>query len=188
MYKRYGFYSLCLIPLLTFLMASGFQLTSTNFSVIGNRGGRRLAFLLWGALTGNSFYLYTEKLMELTDCRDRMAEGFLFSSLVFFVVAVGIPYVPERLPGMSHLHVEISFMAPVFLGLSQLRFLLFLQKKMNERFLTQWLLLAFLGFGSAFLFLSIGIVSSLLEIFLILGICFYLLLLHHKLKKMMCFV
>ena len=83
MHKRYGFYSLCLIPLFTLLMASGFQLTTTNFSVIGNRGGRRLVFLLWGALTGNYIYLYTEKLMELTDCQDRVMEGCIFSSLLF---------------------------------------------------------------------------------------------------------
>ena len=127
-----------------------------------------------------------------TDGTDRLpgsnGRRLSFQFFGFFCCCSGNPYVPERVPGMSHLHVEISFMAPVLLGLSQIRFLLFLQKKMNERFLTQWLLLAFLGFGSAFLFLSIGIVSSLLEIFLILGICFYLLLLHHKLKKMMCFV
>lgn len=188
MHKRYAFYSLCLIPLLTLLMASGFQLTSTNFSVIGNRGGRRLVFLLWGALTGNYFYLYTEKLMELTNCRDRIMEGFLLSSLLFFVTAVGIPYIPEQVPKMSRLHVMISFLAPLLLGQAQLRFLLLLRKKIGGNFRIEWFFLIFLGLGSGILFLSIGIVSSLLEIFLIFGICLYLLLLHCKLKKLMSFV
>lgn len=188
MHKRYAFYSLCLIPLLTLLMSSGFQLTGTNFSVIGNRGGRRLAFLLWGALTGNYFYLYTEKLMELTDCRDWIMEGFLLSSLFFFVTAVGIPYIPEQIPRMSRLHVMISVLAPLFLGLAQLRFLMLLRNKIGESFRVEWIFLAFLGLGSGILFLSIGIVSSLLEIFLILGICLYLFLLHCKLKNLMSFV
>ncbi len=188
MHKRYAFYSLCLISLLTFLMASGFQLTSTNFSVIGSRGGRRLAFLLWGALTGNCFYLYTKKLMELTDCRDWIMESFLLCALLFFVTAVGIPYIPEQVPRMSSLHVAISFLAPLFLGLAQLRFLLLLQKKISGSFRMQWLLLSILGFGSAVLLLTVGIVSSLLEIFLIIGICLYLLLLYSKLNKLMSFV
>lgn len=188
MYKRYAFYSLSFILLLTLLMAFGFRLTSTNFSVIGSRGSRRLAFLLWGALTGNYFYLYTEKLMELAGCRDWIMESFLLSSLLFFVTAVGIPYIPEQVPEMSRLHVMISFLAPLFLGLAQLRFLLLLRKKIGGNFRTQWFLLAFLGIGSGILFLTIGIVSSLLEIFLIFGICLYLSILHCKLKKLMSFV
>ncbi len=38
--------------------------------------------------------------------------------------------------------------------------------------------------GSAVLFLSIGIVTSLLEIYLIFGICIYLLGLHRKLGEL----
>lgn len=181
--KKYGFYSLCLIPALTLMLALGFRLTATNFSVIGSSGGRRLVFLVWGALVGNYFYLYTEDLMELTGCRDRMLQSFLFLALVFFVTAVGIPYIPERIPRLSRLHVQISFLAPVLLGVAQIRFLCLLQKKMDGRFLGQWLLLAVLGAGSALLFFSIGIVSSILELFLTLGICFYLWLLHRKLLK-----
>lgn len=188
MYKRYAFCSLGLISFLTLLLASGFELTSTNFSVIGSRGGRRLIFLLWGALTGNYFYLYTEKLIEMTDCQDRIMEGFLLSSLFFFITAVGIPYIPEQVPRMSRLHVEISFLAPLLLGISQLRFLLLLQNKIGNNFLSQWFFMVFLGVGSTALFLAIGIVSSLLEIFLILGICLYLLLLHYKLKKLTRFI
>lgn len=61
MQKRYAFCSLCLIPFLTLLMASGFSWTGVNFSVIGSRGGRRWAFLVWGALTGNYFYLHNKR-------------------------------------------------------------------------------------------------------------------------------
>lgn len=182
MQKRYGFYSLCLIPLLTLLMAAGYSWTGTNFSVIGNRGGRRLAFLLWGACTGNYFYLYTKELMELGDCRDRAVQGFLFGALAFFVTAVGIPYLPEQVPGLSRLHVQISFTAPLLLAAAQVRFL-FLQRKRGLELHTQWLLLGSLGLGAVVLLLSIGIVSSLLEIFLTLGICLYLWLLHQKLLR-----
>lgn len=182
MHKRYGFYSLFLIPFLTFLMAYGFSWTSTNFSAIGNRGGRRLVFLLWGAFTGNYFYLYTKELMELSNCRDRAVQGFLFGALVFFITAVGIPYLPEQAPGLSRLHVEISFTAPLLLAAAQVRFLL-LQRKGGLKLHIQWLLLGSLGLGSAALLLSIGIVSSLLEIYLTVGICLYLWLFHRKLLQ-----
>ena len=99
MQKRYAFCSLCLIPFLTLLLASGFSWTGVNFSVIGSRGGRRLAFLVWGALTGNYFYLHTRELIELSGCRNRTLERLLFGALVCFVTAVGIPYLPRQLPG-----------------------------------------------------------------------------------------
>lgn len=181
--KKYGFYSLCLIPFLTLMLSLGFGLTDTNFSVIGNSGGRRLAFLLWGAVAGNYFYLYTEELLELAGCQDRMLQRFLFVSLIFFITAVGIPYIPEQVPRLSRLHVHISFLAPLFLGLAQVRFLCLLQRKTVGGFLAQWLILAVLAAGSAILFFSIGIVSTVLELFLTLGVCLYLWLLHRKLIK-----
>ena len=182
MEKRYGFCSLCLIPLLTLLMAFGDSWTGTNFSVIGNRGGRRMAFLLWGALTGNYFYLYTKELMELSGCRDRMSRGFLFAALVFFITAVGITYLPERVPGLSRLHVQISFLSPLLLAVAQVRFLLLLQKESGGRFGVQWGFLAFLGAGSVILLFSVGMVSTLLEVYVTLGVCLYLWLLHRKLE------
>lgn len=181
MQKKYAFYSLYFIPFFTLLMASHAPWTSTNFSVLGNRGGRRLAFLFWGALTGNYFYLYTKKLMEFTDCKDQLAQGFLFGALICFVTAVGIPYVPEQVPRLSQLHVQISFLAPLLLGIAQIRFLWLLQKKSGTSFCMQWIFLGILAAGSVMLLFFIGIVSSLLEIFLTLGICLYLWLLHHKL-------
>lgn len=187
MQKKYAFCSLCLIPFLTLLMASGGRWTATNFSVIGSKGGRRIMFLLWGALTGNYFYFYTDKLLEITGCHDRMLRGFLFTALIFFVTAVGIPYLPEQVPRLSRLHVEISFLAPLFLGLSQVRFLYLLQKKTARKFPAQWLFLSVLAAGSVIFLLSIGIVSSVLEIFITIGVCMYLWLFHRKLKSLTVF-
>lgn len=184
MRKWYAFCSLCLIPLLTLFMASGFGFKAANFSVIGNQGGRRAAFLLWGALTGNYFYLYTEKLSDLAGCKDRFLKGTLFAALTCFVTAVGIPYLPEQIPRLSRLHVGISFLAPLFLGLSQVRFLCLLQKKTDCHFRLQWLILSALAAGSLMLLKSIGIVSSMLESFLTIGICLYLWVLHRKIESL----
>ena len=44
MRKSYDFFSFFVIPALTLLLAAGHELTETNFSVIGNREGRRGLF------------------------------------------------------------------------------------------------------------------------------------------------
>lgn len=181
MQKRYAFCSLCLIPFLTLLLASGFSWTGVNFSVIGSRGGRRLAFLVWGALTGNYFYLHTRELMELSGCRNRTLERLLFGALVCFVTAVGIPYLPRQLPGLSCLHVGICFTSTLLLAVVQVRFLRILQKKSGGGFGIQWSLLALLGTGVCILLFSIGIISTLLEVYVTVGGCIYLWLLHCKL-------
>lgn len=182
MKRTYDFYSLCLIPVFTLLLGFGFSLTGTNFSVIGNEEGHRLTFLLWGALTGNYFYLYTDTLMEKADCQDCMVKSFLFLTLTFFVTAVGLPYLPMEAPFISRLHVLISFLATLLLGAAQIRFLLVLQKKRGQIFRKQWYFLLFLCLGSAILFFTIGIVSSLLEIFVTIGTCLYLRSLHRNIE------
>ena len=69
--KHYDFCSFFVIPALTFLLAAGNSLTAVNFSVIGNREGQRGIFLLWGAVTGNYFYLYVRDLLKLGRYEDR---------------------------------------------------------------------------------------------------------------------
>ena len=81
MRKNYNFYSFFLIPVLTLLLTAGYGLTETNLSVIGNGGGRRGLFLLWGFLSGNYFFLYTEELLEYSGCRGQAC--FKLSAPVF---------------------------------------------------------------------------------------------------------
>lgn len=184
MRKRYDFYSFVLIPALTLWMASGFGLTTTNFSVIGNQGVRRLVFLFWGALAGNYFYLYTDWLMERSGCQDHVVQAFLYGALLLLITAVGLPYLPGRVPGMSRLHVLLSFLSPVFLGIAEARFLMLLQRKTDIHFYGLWSVLGVLVLGAVVLLFRIGIVSSLLEIYLTMGVCLYLHILHRKIENM----
>ncbi len=182
MQKSYVFCSLCLIPVFTLFLASGCSLTETNFSVIGNEGGRQAAFLSWGALTGNYFYLYSRALMEEAELRDGLTLFLLTASLMLFLTAVGLPYLPQRVPGISRLHVWISFSSMIVMALSQIRLLILLQKMSGVVFGLQWVQQGILYVGSAVLFFGIGIVSSILEIFVTFGICIYLVCLDRKIK------
>lgn len=177
----FGFF--CLILVLTICLSFGFGLTETNFSVIGNRQDRKLLFLSWGALVGNFYYLYMEELMQQVECTDKMARTFLLASLFLMMTGIGLPYLPKKAPGFSRLHVLLSFLAPVCMAVSQIRFLLLLQKRTGTIWKQQWCMQLFIGAGSFALLFGIGMVSSLLEIFLIAAVCLYLVFLRRKLEK-----
>lgn len=68
----------------------------------------------------------------------------------------------------------LSFLAPVSLGLAQLRFLAVLRRERGKLFGASWCILGTLAAGAVFLLFRIGIVSSLLEVFITLGVCLYL--------------
>lgn len=74
MKRRYEVLIILFIIVLTIPLARGRGLTETNFSVLGNRGSRRICFLLWGALVGSYLYLYIEETAELAKCADRTQE------------------------------------------------------------------------------------------------------------------
>lgn len=183
MQKKYDFYSFFMVPALTFLMAAGYGLTATNFSVIGNREGRRGLFLLWGAVTGNYFYLYVRDLMEFGECEDRIVKTCLFISLVLFLCGIGLPYLPRKVPLLSRLHVWASFGGPVFLFFCLYRFLCVTGKKERICMAAQKGFQFAVAAISVFLYLRIGFVSSLLEMFVTFSTCIYLAVLQGKLEK-----
>ena len=183
MWRKYRLCSLILVSRLTIFLASGFSLTETNFSVIGNQEGYRLFFWVWGAFVGNFCYLYVDKLMQQVECKDFIVRIFLNASLFLLVVGVGLPYLPGRFPRTAALHVMFSFLAPVCFGISQFRFLLWLQRKNGKVWRTQWCMQLVLGTVSVYLLFSLEMVTSLLEIFLTVGLCLYLCILHGKLEK-----
>lgn len=174
MRRNYDFYSFFLIPALTFWLLEGFSLTGTNFSVIGNRGGRKLLFLLWGALIGNYFYLYVKDLMELGNCRDKWARFFLSAAFFCFICGIGIPYLPKLVPVLSRIHILAAFSGPVLLFGALFRFLLTLERQSGRRLWGQRLVHLFFGMSSFGLLFWFEMVTGLLELFLTLGICLYL--------------
>ena len=183
MRKGYDFFSFFVIPALTLLLAAGYELTETNFSVIGNREGRRGLFLLWGAAAGNYFYLYVKELIEFGGCRDRLLTVCLFLSFTFFLCGVGLPYLPGKVPVLSKLHVWASFLGPFFLFLCLYRFLALLEKREGVCLRGEKLFQLGTAGISAFLYLKIGMVTGLLELFVTCSVCVYLAALQYKLEK-----
>ena len=183
MWKKYGINSLVIISLLTIFLVRDFGLTDTNFSVIGNKEGRKLLLLLWGAFVGNFFFLYMDMLMRVVNCMDCVTRVFLLASLFFLVIGVAIPYLPEQFPVLAKYHVGCSFLAPVCFGIAQTRFLYVLQKKTGELWKSQWCIQLSISIISLWMLFLWEMVTSLLEIFLTFGMCLYLFSLYNKLEK-----
>lgn len=183
MRKNYNFYSFFLIPVLTLLLTAGYGLTETNLSVIGNGGGRRGLFLLWGFLSGNYFFLYTEELLEYSGCRDRLALSFLRLSFLCFLCGIGIPYLPQTVPLLSRIHVYAAFGGSTLLFMTLYRFARTLEKTYGCRQRDLKLMLLFPGVLSFFLLWKVGMISSLLEICLIFSVCILLPLFQRKIEK-----
>ena len=181
--KHYDFCSFFVIPALTFLLAAGNSLTAVNFSVIGNREGQRGLFLLWGAVTGNYFYLYVRDLLKLGRYEDRWTELSLFIALALFLCGIGLPYLPRKVPILSRLHVWASFGGAAALFICLYRLLHVAERKEEIR------LRGLKGFQlsvaavSAWIYFRAGMVSSLLEMFVTFSTCVYLALLQGKLEK-----
>ena len=183
MRKGYDFFSFFVIPALTLLLAAGYELTETNFSVIGNREGRRGLFLLWGAAAGNYFYLYVKELIEFGGCRDRLLTVCLFLSFTFFLCGRRASLSSGEGSGALEAARLASFLGPFFLFLCLYRFLALLEKREGVCLRGEKLFQLGTAGISASLYLKIGMVSGLLELFVTYSVCVYLAALQYKLEK-----
>lgn len=182
MRRKYARFSL-LIPAYTVLLTLGYGLTDTNLSVIANSHGRKAAFLFWGLLVGNYSYCYVRELFEEEQYRNRFSRLLLFLSMTLLTIGVGTPFLPETAPLLARFHIWTSFSAPILLGVVLIRYLWFLNGKYGKRLRVLWLFLFLAASGSAFLFFRIGIISSLLEIYVTFSVCLYLHCLHGVLER-----
>ena len=151
------------IPLYTVLFACGSHWLDTNFSVLGSQPGREEAFVLWGLIVGIFFFWSLRRIIGGVPRRPRFC--FLVPlALLLLVFAVTTPYLPERLPLKSFLHILFAFLAAVCLGGILLSVVLTLYRgdRRGYRRYLQFLLASFAV--CAWLFLLAGIVSSALEI------------------------
>lgn len=157
-------FTFIVIPVYTLLFAGNFNLFTFNFSVIGNLLGRKRVFALWGILAGAFYY----SVLSSVSCRlnlPKPVRRLTDAALLFLFFAVATPYLPDELPFKSFLHI-------VFALISSLCLILYLYFASERLFRLDrqagsaalWSLGAILSV-SASLLLSVGIISSALEIF-----------------------
>ena len=186
MKRRYEVLIILFIIVLTIPLTRGRGLTETNFSVLGNRGSRRICFLLWGALVGSYLYLYIEETAELAKCADRTQEWLTGLALAVFLCGIGLPYRTRLVPLMARIHVYLSVGGTILYLFCIRRLLILLERQYGTGFrIEKWIAISMTAVG-VFLYIYVGIISSLLEIYVTLGSCIYLYRLRRKIEKWVC--
>lgn len=183
--KGFGYdaLTLCLVPGLTMGLASLDSWFSSNLSLVGNGAGGRVAFAAWGLAAGAYYIGYTLYLFRLGGYEGAAGRGLAFAAGGFLVTAVLIPYAPGSDPEQAALHVLLAFFSPILFALSMIVFLCHLSRGSGGRFRHAWILMGFLAGGALVLLWEAGFITSLLEIFLVAGLCGFLRYMEEALKK-----
>ncbi len=153
-----------LIPAYTILFVQDSNWLTTNFSVIGSRIGREEEFVLWGLIVGIYFFCS----LRLIVAHMPVMPGFTWLiplALILLTCAVTTPYLPERLPLKSRLHIAFAFLSAVCLFFCLGRIVWVLYQNDHEKYRLYLIGLAGILSFSLVLFLLAGIISSALEIF-----------------------
>lgn len=165
------------IPFFTVTLSRETSLFSTNFSSIRAENHRQTEFLLWSFILLiylflcllPFFYRQTDPEISKKDClRKKHGPSFLLllflGSAVLFLTAIFTPYLPEKEPFWSQIHVYTSIWASIsfLLLLFRAAFSLYFQSQQEGRILLGLLLTTCSFCASSYLIT--GIVNSAMEI------------------------
>lgn len=106
---KYDLFTIYLIPGVTIFLASFDSWTGTNLSVLGNRTGNKLLFAVWGFATGIYYCVYVRYLFHIGRYRNPGGRTLMYTAAAFLLMAVMIPYMPEKYPLKADLHVLLAF-------------------------------------------------------------------------------
>ena len=171
---KYDFFTIYFIPGITVLLASHDSCTDTNLSVLGNTAGNQALFTLWGFTTGTYYCMYSFYLFNIGRYRNKAVKSIICTAAAFLFTAVIIPYMPEQYPFKSRLHVLLAFFSPILFTSGMIVFLSFLSNKNRPRFRRAWEIMWILTACACLLFIRAGFITSLLELFTVIGLCGYL--------------
>ncbi len=157
-----------LIPAYTLLFAGEDQWLTTNFSVLGSTLEMWPIFALWAAVVGLYFNHYLRYVIGRLDGGSWMYRGVALSASLLFC-SVTTPYLPDIFPFRAVLHVLFGVSAALLL-LAILLVLIGSVWRRDPLMATPYLLaIGGISLVSLVLLAMAGIVSSALEIFLVIS-------------------
>lgn len=162
------FVAYLLIPLATLLLAGEAGWLTTNFSVIGSQGWGRLAFLIWGLLVGLYFYRQLG-MLRIALGGGRGIELGRRLALIFFFLSIATPYLPQATPIRADIHVILALTATILLFFVVLQLALIARRKSPRGGRAYLLGMAVIGAVTSILLAVAGMVSTALEVFLVLS-------------------
>ncbi len=162
------FVAYVLIPLTTLLLAGEESWFTTNFSVIGSQGWGRLAFFSWGLLIGFYFYHRLGSLIQRLEGGQRVELGRRLA-LLLFLLSLLTPYLPQSAPFRATIHVILALAATILLLFVVLGLVLALRRQSAPEGRVYLLGMGIIGAVTAVLLAVAGMVSTALEVFLVLS-------------------
>lgn len=159
-----SFFAYFFIPAYTIFFVEGSDWFTTNFSVIGNLGGRQGEFVLWGLCVGLYFYWCLKKILSHMEVHPP-GTWLIPLSLVLLTCAITTPYLPEMLPFKSFLHIVFAFLAALCLMCCLYLIVGTLCRRDAAVYRPYLAGLVCITLVSAALLWLVGIISSALEIF-----------------------
>lgn len=174
-------FAIIVIPVYTWLFGTRYSPLDYTLSMIGNKLGYRLNFVIWGTVTGLLLTFYVVRLFVLNSFTHPRARRLLLWSLAFLILTVLIPAM-EHLPILKKLHAVTAVAFGISLTLSLylfIRHLASLNKDVSIRSL--WALYLVVG-GSVLLFFLFGN-TGIFELFFFFSISTFLLLLNRWIRR-----
>ena len=153
-----------IIPVYTVLFTRGYNWFTTNFSVIGNID-KELAFFIWGIVVGWYFYMIFRRVRAQIPL-SRPAARLVPAAVILLFCAITTPYLPEKLPLKSFLHIIFAFAATLLLLFFLLIVILEQYRRSPDVYRPFLAGLCVIVVVSVLLLMLAGIISSALEIFI----------------------
>ncbi len=174
-------FAIIAIPLYTWLFGTKESPLDYTLSMIGNKLGYRINFIIWGTITGLLLTFYLLRLYVLKSFHNPRARRLLIWSLIFLILTVLIPAV-EHLPLLKRLHAIAAVAFGVSLTVSLYMFIRYLQsidQKVSIK--SMWMLYTVI-LGSISLFFLFGN-TGVFELFFFFSISIFLTLLNRWLSQ-----
>ena len=176
-----------LVPFITLMLPGNTNWFTSNFSVAAAEYPQNILLLLWAGITTQTYRMSFKQ----TTCQT--APFFLAKterlladcSAYLLLIAVCLPYRPEKNPFISSLHVLLAFSSTVIFYLAITIYALKLYAISPDLFSIPVCLLIFaIAVSISLLILCDFLISSILEIFLTLFACLWLNFLHGRVKQL----
>lgn len=171
------------VPIITMILASVQPWLDCNLSVIGNAYGKRMEFIVWGSYTVCFFWNYLKKLYQKVQYQSVIALRLLMVACAIFITAVVLPYDVEQYPVCSVLHVGFAFVSPCILAISIACFTWYVYHMDGSWFKEAPILLLVLVVGGIIILYNTVVITSFLEIYVVLAVVLYLYYLEIKMEK-----
>lgn len=131
-----GVFAFVLIPLSTYFFVGDAHLARTNLSSIGNTGGNRPQFILWGGLCAAFFSMAFKLLYALLGCKNRAIRYIPRVACLTLVFTVLIPFLPDADPASAWMHNNCAY-ATALLAVAAITLFIVELRRLDKRFFTK---------------------------------------------------